>query len=84
MYQLLVQQPSLFSHLRERYNKGGQPLFHDVNAFDALSDVFKKILHDPSLTRVYLVLDALDECEPGWLELLQLIVQNVSASVGMT
>jgi NACHT domain/WD domain, G-beta repeat len=78
--QLLIQQQSLFSYLRERYNKGGQPLFDDVNAFDALSDIFKKILHDPSLRRVYLIVDALDECESGWLELLQLIVQNVLTS----
>jgi hypothetical protein len=37
------------------------------------------MLHDPRLTRVYLLVDALDECESGLLQLLDLIVQNASA-----
>ena len=74
IYQLLVQQQSLISHLREQYDNAGPQLFEDVNAFVALSNIFTKMLHDSRLTRVYLVIDALDECESGLLQLLDLIV----------
>ena len=80
IYQLLVQQQSLISHLRKQYDKAGRQLFEDVNAFVALSNIFTEMLHDPRLTRVYLVVDALDECESGLLQLLDLIVRNVSTS----
>src|SRR5439155_4411483 len=58
----------------------GRELFEDINAFVALSNIFTEMLHDPHLTRVYLVVDALDECESGLLQLLDLIVRNVSTS----
>jgi ATP/maltotriose-dependent transcriptional regulator MalT len=81
IYQLLNQQQSLISHIREQYDKRGRPLFEDNNAFYALSNIFTKMLQDPRLTRVYLVVDALDECDLGLSELLNLIVQNMSSRV---
>jgi hypothetical protein len=36
------------------------------------------MLHDPRLTQVYLIVDALDECNSGLLHLLDLI-QNASS-----
>ena len=80
IYQLVVQQPLLISHLRKRYDIAGRQLFEDVNAFVALSNIFTEMVHDTRLTRVYLVVDALDECESGLLKLLDFIVQNVSTS----
>ena len=80
IYQLLIQQQSLISHLRKQYDKTGQKLFEDANAFIALSNIFTEMLHDPDLTRVYLVVDALDECESKLSELIGLIVQNASKS----
>ena len=80
IYQLLVQQQSLISHVREKYDKAGRQLFEDVNAFFALSNIFTEMLRDPSLTRVYLIVDALDECESGLSQLLDLFVRNASAS----
>src|SRR5438552_16765612 len=59
IYQVLDQQRSLISHLLKDYDKAGRQLFEDANAFVALSRIFTKMLHDPRLTRVYLVLDAL-------------------------
>ena len=79
IYQLLVQQQFLMSHLRERYDKEKQ-LFEGANAFFALQDIFTKMLHDPRLTRVYLVVDALDECEDGLPQLLNLIIRIMSTS----
>src|SRR5208282_3083572 len=63
IYQLLVQQESLISHLRKQYDKAGRQLFEDVNAFVALSNIFIEMLYDSRLTRIYLIIDALDECE---------------------
>ena len=80
IYQLLVQQRSLISHLREQYDTAGRQLFEGDDAFYALRDIFIKILHDPCLTRVYLVVDALDECESGLSQVLDLIVRNTSIS----
>jgi hypothetical protein len=79
IYLLLVQQKSLISHLREKYDNAGRQLFEDPNAFFALSKIFTDMLHDPHLTQVYLVVDALDECNSGLLHLLDLI-RNASAS----
>lgn len=80
IYLLLIQQISLIAHLREKFDHAGRQLFEDANAFYALSEIFRDMLHDPTLTRVYLILDALDECETGLTQLLDLIVRNVSAS----
>ena len=80
IYQLLDQQPSLISHVREQYDKAGRQLFKDVNAFVALSRIFTRLLHDPCLTRIYLVVDALDECESELSQLLSIITQNASTS----
>jgi hypothetical protein len=80
IYLLLIQQNSLIAHLREKYDHAGRQLFEDANAFYALSEIFRDMLHDSTLTRVYLIIDALDECETGLTQLLDLIVRNVSAS----
>jgi hypothetical protein len=80
IYQLAVQHQSLISHVREKYDNAGRPLFEDANAFVALLDIFTKMLQNSSLTRAYLIVDALDECESGLLKLLDLISQNVSTS----
>jgi len=48
-----------------------------------VKDIITKMLLDPRLTRVYLVVDALDECESGLPELLNLIdliLQNATTS----
>ena len=52
IYQLLIQQQYLISYLREQYDKAGQQLFQDVNAFFALSIIFTKKLYDPRHTGV--------------------------------
>ena len=81
IYLLLIQQPSLISHLREHYHHAGEHLFKDVNAWVALSKIFANILQDSSLGGAYLVVDALDECDKKDLpKLLDFIVQNSSSS----
>ncbi|KAK3934359.1 hypothetical protein QBC46DRAFT_246346, partial [Diplogelasinospora grovesii] len=49
IYLLVDQQPSLISHIRDSYDHAGGKLFEDVNAWWALSDIFDRIIQDPSL-----------------------------------
>jgi hypothetical protein len=58
---MLDQNRSLIPHFKEKYDTMGLRLF-DRNAFEALSEVFDNMLADPSLSRTYLIVDALDEC----------------------
>lgn len=44
VYLLVDQQPSLISHIREKYDHTGKSLFEGVNAWVALSDIFTDIL----------------------------------------
>ncbi|KAL2020054.1 hypothetical protein VTK56DRAFT_8957 [Thermocarpiscus australiensis] len=79
IYLLVDQQPSLISHVQKKYDPAGNPLFRDVNAWIALSEIFTGILEDPSLPRTCLIVDALDECTKGLDLLLELIVKTSSA-----
>ncbi|EXL51561.1 hypothetical protein FOCG_09485 [Fusarium oxysporum f. sp. radicis-lycopersici 26381] len=81
IYLLIVQQPSLISHVRKKYDHAGKGLFEDVNAWWALCEIFTKILQDPNLKNTtFLTIDALDECESDLTKLLDLIVQHSSSA----
>ncbi|KAJ4020344.1 hypothetical protein NW761_014796 [Fusarium oxysporum] len=80
IFLLAIKQPSLVSHLHKKYEQEGPKLFEDDNAFFALSMILSNMLGDPSLARAYIVIDALDECETGFQQLLKLVVQNTSVS----
>jgi hypothetical protein len=73
IYLLASEHPFLISHLRKPYDHAGKKLFEDSSAFYSLSNVFRQMVQDPKLTVAYLVVDALDECEVGLPELLDLI-----------
>ncbi|KAH7346491.1 hypothetical protein BKA65DRAFT_428866 [Rhexocercosporidium sp. MPI-PUGE-AT-0058] len=77
LYLLLNQEPSLVSHVQKKHDHAGKALFEDVNAWTALSEIFRNILQDPKLNDTYLIIDALDECEMTDLpKLLDFIVQQ--------
>ncbi|PIG83846.1 hypothetical protein AARAC_001872 [Aspergillus arachidicola] len=78
IWMLLIQQPDLMSHLQQDYSASGGTLFTDINASIAVSRVFEKLLAhaDP----VYLVVDALDECDQGLEELIKIISRSLSSS----
>jgi hypothetical protein len=80
IYSLVKDHPSLLQHVRARYDYAGKTLFEDVNAWNALSTIFRDILNDPTLQMTYLVIDALDECTSGLRFLLDLIVQESSVN----
>ncbi|KHO11514.1 NAD(P)-binding domain protein [Metarhizium robertsii ARSEF 23] len=79
VYVLVDQQPALVSHIRKKYDKAGKQLFEDLNVWDALSEIFKNMLRDPSLKSTYFIVDALDECTTDLRQLLDLIVQTSSS-----
>ncbi|PYH78380.1 WD40 repeat-like protein, partial [Aspergillus uvarum CBS 121591] len=81
---LLIQQPHLFSHLREKYKSSGKNLFTAPRTFWYLRDIFLAMLADERLTPVYLAVDALDECEriakhdePGVNDLMEIIYDSL-------
>lgn len=80
IYTLVVQQPSLISHVREKYDHAGKQLFEDINAWTALSKILKAILDDPDLKDAVLIIDALDECTEELPRLLDLIKEISSFS----
>ncbi|KAH6641786.1 hypothetical protein F5144DRAFT_643434 [Chaetomium tenue] len=76
IYLLLLQDVSLVSYLRCECNRMGVGLFDittNANAFDALSNVFRQMIQHSRSDPVYLAVDALDECEDGLPDLLNLI-----------
>jgi NACHT domain len=83
VWMVLDQQPSLISHLRKKYNTAGPNLFKDKNTFYVLLGAFNNMLKDTCLTRVYLIMDALDECidtnKTGLTELLLLISSTIAS-----
>jgi hypothetical protein len=80
LYMLVIQQPSLASHIREKYDYAGKTLFEDTNAMVALTKIFVDMLRDPSLRTTYLMIDALDECVTDLPNLLDFIAKQSSAS----
>lgn len=78
IYLIIVQEPSLISHVQTRYKHAGKDLFSDANAWEALSEMFIAILQDSQEKEVILVIDALDECETDLPKLLDTIVQQLA------
>ncbi|KAF2137698.1 uncharacterized protein K452DRAFT_353384, partial [Aplosporella prunicola CBS 121167] len=80
LYLPVEQQPSLISHVRKKYDRAGQALFNDTNAWVALSEILTNILNDANLEKKYLIIDALDECTIDLPKLLDFIARNSSKS----
>jgi hypothetical protein len=80
IYQLFVQDEPLLHILEERYREAGKRLFEGLNALYALFDILKRLVHASSQPRVYLVIDALDECDFGLDQLLYLVFHTGMSS----
>jgi len=78
IWMLLIQQPHLISYLQLDYSSSGGNLFTDKNALVALSRVFRNMLKDAQ--PVYFIVDALDECEQGLEDLIDLISTSLAVS----
>jgi hypothetical protein len=83
IWMLLIQQPDLISHVQPSHETSGSALFNDGNEFFALKRIFQNMLKDPALFPVYLIIDALDECDrtnPGLEELIKVIAESFTLS----
>lgn len=83
IWMLLIQQPHLISHVQPSHEMSGSALFSDGNEFIALKRIFQSMLEDPALPPVYLIVDALDECDqtnPGLEELIKVISKSFTLS----
>jgi hypothetical protein len=79
IYMLIQQQPHLISHLRDKYDTNPK-LFEGANTFYSLSTVLEKMIQHSTKATIYLLIDALDECELDLPELLHLIAAIKSTS----
>lgn len=78
IYLLVDQEKKLVRHIRRFYDGVGRKLFEGPNAMYALRVIFSDILKDQSFENVYLMIDALDECDPKIHELLDWIISEDS------
>ncbi|PHH83656.1 hypothetical protein CDD82_5414 [Ophiocordyceps australis] len=80
IWMLVEQCESLISHVRKEYDNRGKALFEGPNAWVALSRILDKMLQDQCVGKVYIMIDALDECSTDLQDLLRLIVDKSCAS----
>lgn len=74
IYTLVRRHPTLISHVRPEYDHIGQDAFTGIQAWTHLPEILTRILGDPILDSIILVVDALDECEQNLDKLIDLIV----------
>jgi hypothetical protein len=78
-YLLAKENPPLTRHLRKKYDEAGSRLFDGLNALYALWATLSEMVQDANVPRVYLMVDALDECDSRSLEdFLRLVTQDES------
>ncbi|GKU09791.1 unnamed protein product, partial [Fusarium langsethiae] len=80
IYLLIKQQQSLISYVWSEYDHTGEKLFQGSNVWVSLVRILTKMLEDPTLKDVVLVVDALDECITDRHKLLDFIIQTSSSS----
>lgn len=78
LWKLIHEYPSIGHYLHEDFKHAGRQLFESSNAFYTLRSILSKTLKDPTLPVVYLLIDALDECNVGRKDLLDFIAQNAA------
>lgn len=76
IYSLVKDKPKLLSLVRRAYDQAGKSLFEDVNAWDALLQIFKEVLNDLAPQRTFLIIDGLDECTTGLPLVLDLLYNS--------
>ena len=76
IWMLVIQQQHLIPHLVKKYEFSGEKAFTDLNALQAMSTLFEKMLVDAG--PVYFFIDALDECEQGLDSLINLISTSLT------
>lgn len=78
IWQLARDSPQLTSHVRKAYEQAGKRLLEGGQVLYTLFNILSNMLKDTSLRRVYILVDALDECDDGREELLGLITKEAA------
>ena len=76
IYMLVTKQDTFAKPLEDEFERAGSKLFEGPNVFFDLQRILLAMLKMPHHGTIYLVVDALDECELGLSELLRLITNN--------
>lgn len=75
--QLVNQQTELKESLRRRWDSTNERFDEDITSWRTLWNIFSEMLHRCKSPRVYVIVDALDECQDdGMADLLRLIVRT--------
>jgi len=75
LLQLLRQRPLLFKHIQEDYDQMRDRAFDN---FDALWRILLKMLRDPHAGQIYILIDALDECDKSSRGFRQAFLENLA------
>lgn len=75
IYQLLCQYPGLKLYLNNEYEKQREHLFSSPNSIHTLWRIFHTMLKNSDLQDVYVVIDALDECDSNSMETLLVLLE---------
>lgn len=79
IWKLLWMNRSLSKYIPDEYickRDRGREIFDGPNAFAILTGMLAVMLRDPSLNTVFLLIDALDECDSGMRALLDWIIKE--------
>ena len=76
IYMLVTKTDGLAKPLKDEYKTAGSKLFEGSNVYFALQRILLAMLKIPNHGTIYLVVDALDECDSGLSELLNFITNN--------
>ena len=74
---LVNQQPELKESLRRRWDSENDRFNEDMTLWRNLWHIFLEMLDRCTASKIYIIVDALDECQDGWMgDFLKLIVRN--------
>jgi hypothetical protein len=77
---LATEQPALRRHLARKYAEAGERLFEGLNVLPSLWTTLADMAQDASVSRLYLLVDALDECEQDLLRTFLDLATSPTAS----
>jgi DNA polymerase III delta prime subunit len=78
IWKLAHEHGHLARYIQDEYKHAGKKLFEGPNVLHSMWSILSNMLSDSTLSKVYVLVDALDECEAGRYQLLQFIVNNAS------
>ncbi|TGO35832.1 hypothetical protein BHYA_0144g00010 [Botrytis hyacinthi] len=75
--QLVNQQKELMEYLRDHWDTKNERFNKDITSWRKLWDIFYKMLYRCKCPKIYVIVDALDECQDdGMADLLKLVVRT--------